>query len=130
MVEVPKFGYAAQFQLPSDFLRLIAINDHLVDDDGCMAFKVEGNRILAQGSALRLEYVYRAPESLWDAKLVELMAARMLWKLAYPLTQSTSLRDTLKQEYVEMAKMARSIDSQENPSPKFGNDSPLLIGRQ
>lgn len=92
-------------------------------------FKIEGRQILASGSALKIEYIYRAEESVWDAKLVELMTARMLWKLAYPVTQSTSLRDTLKGEYADMAKMARNIDSQENPSPMFGADSPLLEGR-
>ena len=53
----------------------------------------------------------------------------MLWKLAYPLTQSTTLRDELKSEYVDLAKMARNIDSQENPSPTLGDDSPLIMGR-
>ncbi len=85
--------------------------------------------MLAEGSALKIEYVYRAPESVWDSKLIELMTARMLWKLAYPLTQSTTLRDELKSEYVDLAKMARNIDSQENPSPTLGDDSPLIMGR-
>lgn len=89
-----------------------------------------GRNIMAPGSALSIEYVYRnEDESTWDAKLQELMIARMLWKLAYPLTQSASLRDELKSEYAALAKMARSIDSQEDPSQSLSDDFTLLTGR-
>ncbi|WP_241517307.1 hypothetical protein [Herbaspirillum aquaticum] len=57
------------------------------------------------------------------------MTARLLWKLAYPITQSTSLRDELKGEYADLARVARNVDSQENPSPMLGDDSPLIMGR-
>lgn len=125
----PNFGFSAQFPLPNDFLRLVAIGGEPIDSEGCQRFKVEGRNILAEGTTLKIEYVYRAPESVWDSKLIELMTARMLWKLAYPMTQSTTLRDELKGEYVDLAKMARNIDSQENPSPMLGDDSPLITGR-
>ncbi len=126
---MPAFGFAAQFPLPADFLRLIAIGDRPIDSDNAQNFKIEGKNILASGTALKIEYVYRAPESVWDSKLVELMTARLLWKLAYPITQSTSLRDELKGEYVDLARVARNVDSQENPSPMLGDDSPLIMGR-
>lgn len=128
--EVPVFGWPKSFALPADFLRLISIGDYWVGSPNCMRFKVEGRLILASGDALPIEYIFRNDqEATWDAKLIELMTARMLWKLAYPVTQSTSLRDELKAEYVAMAKAARAIDAQENPSDPLSDDFTLLSGR-
>lgn len=126
----PAYGYSAQFALPSDFLRLIGVgNDSIydIDDD---RFKIEQNRILASGTVLPIEYVFDNENvETWDSKLVELMTARMLWKLAYPVTQSTSLRDTFANEYKQMAALARAVDSQENPSQTLSDDFPLIWGR-
>jgi hypothetical protein len=125
----PAFGFTAQFALPADFLRLIGVGGVGIDEPTCMRYKVEGRKILASGVMLPIEYVTRADESTWDSKLVELMTARMLWKLAYPVTQSTSLRETLSNEYAQMAKVARNIDSQENPAQALSDDYPLIQGR-
>ena len=130
MVAAPAFGYTAQFQLPGDFLRMVSIDDVLVGSPLCREFKVEGRRVLASGTVLPIVYVYRSPEADWDSKLVELMTARMLWKLAYPVTNSTSLRDELKSEYQALAKAARAIDAQENPSEALSDDFTLITGRR
>lgn len=125
----PAFGYAAQFPLPADFLRLVSIDQIAISSPRCRDFRIEGRNIVSAGTVLPIVYVCRADESTWDAKLVELMTARMLWKLAYPVTQSTTLRDELKAEYAQMARMARSIDSQENPSEELSDEFTLLNGR-
>lgn len=131
MATAPSFGFGAQFALPSDFLRMVSIGDHRIGTPYCQKFKVEGRAILASGTVLPIVYVFRNDqEATWDSKLVELMTARMLWKLAYPVTQSTSLRDELKGEYAQMARAARAIDSQENPSEELSDDFTLLSGRQ
>ena len=130
VADSPPFGFASQFALPSDFLRMVSIDDYRIGSPNCRDFRIEGRRILASGTVLPIVYVFRNDqESTWDAKLIELMTARMLWKLAYPVTQSTTLRDELKSEYTQMARMARSIDSQENPSEALSDDFTLLNGR-
>lgn len=131
LAQAPAFRFSAQFALPGDFLRLIAVNDRYVGQaPQTEFFKVQGRNILASGTALYLEYVYRNEvEATWDPKLIELMTARMLWKMAYPITQSTSLRDELKAEYMALARMARGIDSQEDPGQAMSDDFSLLTGR-
>lgn len=131
LVTVPVSRFSAQFALPGDFIRLISVNDIYVGQaPQTEFFKLMGRNILAAGKALLIEYVYRNEvEATWDSKLIELMTARMLWKMAYPVTQSTSLRDELKSEYVALAKMARSIDSQEDPGQALSDDFTLLNGR-
>lgn len=130
LAAAPAFGFEAQFAKPSDFLRLISIGDRHIASPACMRFRTEGPNILASGTQLAIVYVWRnTNEATWDSKAVELMTARMLWKLAYPVTQSTSLRDTLRDEYMRMAQIARSIDSSENPSEALSDDFTLLTGR-
>lgn len=109
---------------------MISIDHYRVGSPYCREFRIEGRNILASGTVLPIVYIFRNDqESTWDSKLVELMTARMLWKMAYPVTQSTTLRDELKAEYTQMARMARSIDSQENPSDALSDDFTLLNGR-
>jgi len=131
LAEGPAFGFGAQFALPGDFLRLKSVGDQLIGSPNCMAFRIEGQRILASGTTLAPVYIWRNDqEASWDSKLVELMTARMLWKLAYPVTASTSLRDELKTEYQAMVRVARAIDSQENPSDALSDEYSLLTGRE
>jgi hypothetical protein len=131
LATAPVSRFTAQFALPGDFLRLISVNDIYVGQaPQTEFFKVMGRNILASGTTLPIEYVYRNEvESTWDSKLIELMTARMLWKMAYPVTQSTSMRDELKAEYMAMAKMARAIDAQEDPGQSLSDDFTLLNGR-
>lgn len=127
---VPTFGHPAAFSLPSDFIRMVSIDNYRISSPNCRDFRIEGRTILSSGTVLPIVYVFRnEQESTWDSKLIELMTARMLWKLAYPVTQSTTLRDELKAEYAQMARMARSIDSSENPSEELSNDFSLLRSR-
>lgn len=131
LADAPAYGYEMQFALPADYLRMVGIGDYRLGSPLCRDFKVQGRTILASGTVLAIEYVFRNDqESTWDSKLVELMTARMLWKLAYPVTQSTSLRDELKTEYMAMARAARAIDAQENPGQALSDDYTLLVGRQ
>ncbi len=60
------------------------------------------------------------------------MTARMRLALAYPVTKSASLRDSMKEEFYRRGSgvlaMARAQDGQENP-PEDWSDSPLLQAR-
>jgi len=126
----PIYAYASRFKLPADFIRLYSIGDYLVGSLNCLDFRIEDGYILTVGTQLPIEYIYRNEvEATWDSKLIELMIARMMWKLAYPITQSASLRDQMRTEYERMAMVARSIDSQENPSQPMSDDFSFITGR-
>lgn len=130
LVTAPAFGFAKAFLLPSDFLRLYQVGDYWVGDQLCPGYKLEGRHILADGTLLPIAYVFRNDvEATWDSKLIELMTARMLWKLAYPVTQSTSLREELAGEYQKLARTARAIDASEDASIELSDDFPLIYGR-
>jgi hypothetical protein len=123
----PAYDYTNQFQLPSDFLRLyqVGTNKTPIDD-----FQLENRMILANVTALPLRYVWRnEDENNWDSGLVQAATAAMAALLAYPITQSTSLRDSLVQTAAQVLREAKAIDGQENPGDTFGDDFPLIRGR-
>lgn len=120
----PAFGWRYQFARPSGWLRTIQVGE-----DGELEYQMEGVRFLANTNVLPLVYVEEVSESSWDALLTDLMVKRMEMDLAYPITKSTSLRDSLKQEFyqpgVGVLARAKAVDGQENP-PEDWNDSPFL----
>ena len=70
---------------------------------------------------IRLRYIFRnEDESTWDSALVNLAEATMAAKLAYAVTASASLRDSLTQEAAYLLRQAKSIDGQEDPPEELG----------
>lgn len=127
LTTAPAYGYSAQFQLPSDFLRVYEVGyaRAFVTD-----FQVENKTILANATQLPLRYVWRnEDENNWDAGLVQVATFFMAARLAYPVTQSTTLRDSMLQEAMRELREAKSIDGMENPSDTFGDETPLIDGR-
>lgn len=124
----PAFGYSNQFQLPADFVRIYEVGyapNRFIKD-----FQIENRLILASVDALPLRYVWRNDnEDNWDSSLVHVATAMMAAVLAYPITQSTSLRDSMQDDAIRALREAKSIDGQENPSETMGEEFPFITGR-
>lgn len=106
----PAFGYDYKYPIPADILRVFFINEQDYSSD----WKVEGKFILTDLSSLKIEGVRDVTDtSKWTATFDEVMAFRIAWDLAYPLTQSIPLRDAMKKDYLDMLGQARSFDAQE-----------------
>jgi hypothetical protein len=121
----PAFDWKHQFVRPADWLRTVQIGYR----DNPLEYAVEGVRIMANTTVLPMVYVANVTEGEWDSLLTMVMVKRMEMDLAYPITKSTSLRDSLKQEFyalgVGVLAQAKTIDGQENPPEDWG-DSPFL----
>lgn len=113
----PAFGFAYQFPLPGDLLRILSVgNEH---DD--IRYRIEGRKLLANINVIELRYIFRnEDESTWDSALVGLAEATIAAKLAYAVTASASLRDTLTQEAAYLLRQAKAIDGQEEPPEELG----------
>ena len=121
----PVFGFAYQFPLPGDLLRVLSVGDE--SDD--IQYQLEGRKVLANINALKLRYIFRNDdESTWDPALVALAEAFMAAKIAYAVTGSASLRDALTQEAAYLLRQAKAIDGQEDPPEELGG-YPLLTSR-
>ncbi|QXI40435.1 hypothetical protein [Pseudomonas xantholysinigenes] len=121
----PAFGYPNAFELPADCLRVLEVGS-----GGCQIdYLVEGRSIQADTGSLELRYVFRNEnESTWDSHLVDLMTLAMAAVLAYPVTQSTSERDSREAKLAQAMRQAKAVDGQEDPPQTLG-DERLLRSR-
>lgn len=115
----PAFGYANQFELPADFLRVLEVGQAGMQID----YLIEGRSILADATSVELRYVYLNPvENTWDASLVALLTLAMAAAMAYPITQSAALQANMEQKLSMAKKVARAVDGQEDPPQTLGDE--------
>jgi len=115
----PAFGYSQSFELPADFSRVLEVGAN-----GCQIdYLVEGRTIQANTTVLELRYVFRNEvENTWDAHLVKLVTLAMAAAMAYPVTQSASMQQTMEQKLETSLRRARSVDGQEDPPQTLGDE--------
>lgn len=125
LADAPAFEWRYAFALPADCLRVLEVGY-----GGCQIdYLVEGRSILTNDPAVDLRYVFRNEvESSWDSHLVDLMTIAMAAVLAYPVTQSTSERDSREAKLIQATRQAKAVDGQEDPPQTLGNEH-LLASR-
>lgn len=110
--DAPAFGFAYQYSLPSDFLRLEGIyNVGGLDRD---AYEIEGNKILTNIEApLCIRYISReVAQTKWPHYFVEAFATRLAYEMCERLKQDPQRKNLLMQEYqlvIAAAKRANAI---------------------
>lgn len=129
LTATPAFDWRYQFALPGDFLRPTQVGQNWTAGED---YLLEGNRILANANPLPLVYVADVSEGVFDSMLTNLMIKRMEMDLAYPVTKSTSLKESLKESFYRrgtgVLAQAKAVDGQENPPADWG-DSPFIAVR-
>lgn len=112
MAEAPAWGFAKQYPLPVDCLRVLAV-------DTTLPWQVEARRILTdEGAPLNIRYLRQDTDpTQYDFLLVESLAARLAAELAEPLTQSNTKREAAERHYTDVLTRARRADAQEG-SPR------------
>ena len=117
----PAFGWNHQYELPSNWLRLVRLNDI---DFPRARFEIEGEKILTDMTApLKLVYIKDEEDtSKWDALLTEAVAARLASELAMVIVQSSGLQNNMWQFYLQKLQLARSVDAMDEPAPVFEAD--------
>lgn len=126
--EAPAFGYAHQFSLPSDFIRLQLPADFTLD------WKLSGRKILTNtlqspwgdvpstagtGAALALEYVADIVDpTVYDPLFAEAFATRMALAMCEQITQSNTKKADLKQDYRNIVAEARRVNAIEKLAAK------------
>jgi len=125
LVESPAFDFGYQFNLPTDWLKTLQVGRR-----NCpITYQQEGRRILANVSGLPLVYIWENTNpGTWDDSMVEAAEILMAAAMAYTVTSSTSLRDSLNQEGQYKLKVAKANDGQDTPPEEF-NDSALTMAR-
>lgn len=111
LADDPAFGWAYQYELPNDYLRIVRLEN--MEDE----YVIEGSALLTDISPCRIIYVKLLTDTtLFDPLLCQAIATRLAWELAKPITGSTEIMDRMERKYDAILKEARSIDAQEGQS--------------
>ena len=124
----PTHEYIYQYTLPSDCIRVIKIGSSSdgssSDLNGGQTFKVEGRKILTNEDTIYLLYVGRINDpNEYDTLLIETISTRLAAELAYAITNSNPLANTLKAEYRDKLSIARHTDASEGSADYLDSSS-------
>lgn len=118
----PTFGYANQYQVPADFLKIDMVDDRFPSpvmdnyiDSEVLDWVLEGEKILTDLSApLKLRYVAQITDTgMFDPNFREALACRIAAEIAEDLTQSLPKRQQAWAEYdraIFRAKRSNAIE--------------------
>lgn len=114
----PAFGFACQYQLPNDYVRMVSFNDNDPDDRLKPLYDIQGRLLLTDETVAELCYVKdlgMAPNDLSQASpyLIDLFVIKLASKLAWPMQQSRVLMESLEQKYLISLRSARGTNAKE-----------------
>lgn len=118
----PAFGWAKQFQLPTDWIRLVQFNEiEAWQDDPSDFFEIEGRKLLTDEDTARIEYIkYVDDPNQYDALFTESMVVLLASKIAVPIRQDEELAARLLIEFTTLKlPEARKTDANEKKRRRF-----------
>lgn len=108
LVDSPLFGWDNYYQLPSDCLRVLEIDDDKAE------WEIEGRYLATDNDTIEIKYISDIEDTtLFDPHFEEAFAAELAFNLSYYFNQSVSARESLKTEAKEKLATARSFNAQE-----------------
>lgn len=121
----PAFDWTYQFQLPGDFVKALAVGELGAERE----FRIEGRKLLSDDNPCYLRYVFRNENTAtWDDGLVNVLTLQMAAAMAYGITQSATLQDTLAKQAEVALRRAKAVDGQDD-TPETLGDFHLLRSR-
>ena len=135
LISTPSWGFQYEYQMPSDSLRLLMVNDiyngpSMEDyrNQPVADYSLEGNKILTNFAApLKVRYISRVTDTTqWDSMFVEAFSCRLAMELAEDLTQSNTKREMAQNEYMAALRGAIRASSVEQPAQALPDNSWLL----
>tara|TARA_R110000787_G_scaffold160287_5_gene273995 strand:- start:818 stop:1414 length:597 start_codon:yes stop_codon:yes gene_type:complete len=127
----PTFGYAAQYQLPADFIRLLPARNTsdnttvLGGIDPNIDWQIEGRKILTDDATpLQIVYLKKVTDpNEFDEMFIDLLVARIAMDIAEKVTQSNSKKQDATARYSETKKETKRINAFERPPQEYPADS-------
>lgn len=121
----PISGYATNFTLPPDFIRLLEINGESVKDTD-EYFEIEGNLLLMDRADAWIRYVAEIPIGACDPLLQAAIVAKLASKIAIPLTARIEQMQSMEQIFRLRMSEARQIDAVETQGGENSQMSKVL----
>ncbi len=104
-VQKPVFGFAYQYSLPFDCLRITDCNSD--------SWQREGYKILSDNPKLDIIYIANIPSVGMGPNLIRVISARLAFEIAQSQAESSALTERLYQLYKEELQSAKIIDAKE-----------------
>ena len=112
----PAFGFTYQYPLPSDFIRLMTLEDGNGDWISAEYYQIENNAILYDGTTLRLRYIYDFTSvPRMDDLFIDWLVYEIALGISYKQTGSNSDIERITKLRDMTASKAKAIDGQEHP---------------
>lgn len=121
----PVFGFSHEFLLPSDWIRLLEI-----ENTGYEHLEENGKILYNGGEKLKLVYIYDAPESQFDSLFEDLFAVTLADELCFALVQSDAVKARLGVEMERLLGDARTTNAQSRGMPQEASSDELLWARR
>lgn len=127
----PAFEYDYAFVIPSDVLRILAVDFNLGPAIGEIPWAVEVDdtgvkHLVTNSSTAKIKYIKRVLEARFDDNFAELLSTKLAADLAYAITQSTSIAELLDKKFREKMREVRSLDAMEGSVPTVEADEWFL----
>lgn len=133
----PAFGFANQYQLPPDFLKLVMVSDIYLapglddyrnQDDS--PYAIEGKVLLTDFTdPLKIRYVRDITDpGTFDALFVEVFASKLAYEACYTITQSREGQNSAMTDYKLAVLEAVRANAIEKPPQGIPDDS-WMLGR-
>ena len=105
---IPSWGYANEFQLPVNCLRVVEVQDKAIK------YEIEGRKILANIDPFNIKYISQVTSTgYFSNQFREALEKKLALELAFLIVQSSTQQQLLQQEYDMALADARSFDAQE-----------------
>jgi len=121
----PVFGYARQFKLPSDFIRLLRLNGHDIQQR-TDTYEIEnldgvGLVLLSDADVAKIQYIAEVEDTTtYDALFVEAFAVLLGSKIATQIRQDEVKSQGLYNKYIQVVlPRARKVDGNERNKQPF-----------
>jgi len=109
----PTFGFTNEFQLPVNPFCLKVLN---IDETipGGLDYRVEDDKLLTDESSVKIRYIARLTDiGDWDPFLKKAFTTRLQAELAYPITGSDRVAESLYQKYIQIRDESIALNGQQ-----------------
>lgn len=110
--DAPEFGRSASFPLPSDFLRLI--RPYPEQNSLAIDYVIEAEKKIVTnlGTPLNIRYIAKITDpNKMDSLFREALAAKMAIEMCEELSQSSTKKESLKDDYTDVIREARRANA-------------------
>lgn len=124
-VTPPPFDWAYQYTLPEDFLKALSIGEMGIEGE----YRIEARKLLCDDNPCFLRYVFANDNpGSYDTMLVEVMTSEMAHRMAYAITQSAAMVDSMAAKAQQVMRRAKAVDGQDDTPEQLG-DNPIVAAR-